>query len=358
MTFLWPDLLLAAPLLVLAALFTWWLGDRRRARTATSLADERLYRGIVQRPRRSRVRLLRGLQLAALGLLLIAAARPQANPPLPVNRATVVIAVDASRSMLADDVQPNRLEVALDLAKEFVEGAPASARLGVASFSDSAFVLVSPTNAKDEVLEALDRVEAASNTSLAAAIVAGVRMLPGREDAQTPERLSQRGQEDGGADPSFPTQGQTPDPEPADPTEPLPPGRILVLSDGVTNVSASPRLAAEEAVELALTFAEEQEVQVYTLPVGREGGTVAHIDGQDYFVPFDGRALEQISERTGGLQLESDEPEELREAFRDLGREIRWEATEMEVSALLSALAVLLLTVAGGVGLATNRRLP
>ena len=349
MIFLMPEALILAPLFLAGALLTWWLADRRRARITGRLADDSLYPGVVVRPAPGRVRLLRLLQLLALAILLLAAARPQASPPLPVNRAAVVIAVDASRSMLADDVDPNRLEVARGLAKQFVESAPASARLGIASFSDSAFVLVPPTNATDELLAALDRVEAASNTSLAAAIVAGVRMLPGRNEAEPPEPLNGQG---GEPDVSNSEQRS------ADPQVPLPPGRILVFSDGVTNVSASPDLAAEEALDLALTFAEEQEVQVYTVPVGSDGGAVSRIDGQDYFIPFDGETLERMSERTGGQRLDAAEPELLREAFRDLGREIRWEAAEVEVSALLTGTAFVLLLLAAGVGLSTGRRLP
>ncbi|HEX7005032.1 MAG TPA: VWA domain-containing protein [Trueperaceae bacterium] len=348
MTFLWPNALLLAPLLLGTALFTWWLADRRRARSAGKLADERLYPSVVRPPLPSRTRSLRLLQLLALAVLLLAAARPQASPPLPANKAAVVIALDASRSMLADDVDPNRLEVARNLAKQFVESAPASALLGLASFSDSAFVLVPPTNAGDELLAALERVQATSNTSLAAAIVAGVRMLPGRGEAEPPESLSGAGRDlrstaGGGS---------------VDPPEPLPPGRILVLSDGVSNVSANPGLPANEALELALDFAEEQEVQVYTVPVGSVGGAVTHIDGQDYFIPFDGETLELMSERTGGQRLDAGDPEGLREAFRDLGREIRWEAAEVEISALLTGVALILLLIAATVGLRTSRRLP
>lgn len=343
MTFAWPALLWLAPALPLVLVLLWRSADRRRARSAGRLADERLYPAVVRAPALRRVRLTRALQFGALTALLLAAARPHAEPPLPVNRAAVVIALDASRSMLADDADPNRLEAARSLARDFVENAPASARIGVASFSDSAFVLVPPTHARPEVLEALDRVAVASNTSIAAAIVAGVRMLPGREEASPPEAL-------GSGRPTARAAQSA--------RGPLPPGRILLLSDGVSNVSSNPGLPAEAAVDLALAFAEEQEVEVFTVPVGSEGGAVTRIDGSEYFVPFDGAALEALSGRTGGRHLDPRDPEELRAVFRDLGREIRWEATEMEVSALLSGLAALLLVSAGGVALATARRLP
>jgi Ca-activated chloride channel family protein len=352
MSFVWPTLLWLAPALLLVALLAWRIAARRRNRTAASFVDPHLLTQVVHTASPRRIRWTRGLQLASLALLLVAAARPLADPPLPVNKAAVVIALDASRSMLADDADPNRLEFARAIAKEFVEQVPASTLIGVASFSDSASLLVPPTLARDEVLEALDRVEPARNTSLADAVVAGVRMLPEREDSMPAEPLGTVGPQDAFGSP----RGE--DTQAPVATEPLPPGRILVISDGVSNVSSTPGLPAEVALDLALEFAEEQEVEIYTLPVGNEGGTVTTIEGRAYFVPFDGRTLELVAERTGGGYLSTGDREELREVFRELGRQIRWERTEMEVSALLSGFAALLLLVAGWLGLLATRTVP
>jgi Ca-activated chloride channel family protein len=354
MTFLWPSLLWLAPALLLLALLAWLAAGRRRARAAGRLADERLYAQVVRVPSRTRIYWTRGLQLAALTALLVAAARPLAQPPLPVNKATVVIAIDASRSMLAEDADPNRLEAARALAMEFTELTPPSAQVGVASFSDSAFVLVPPTRARQEVLDALERVQPAANTSLAAAIIAGVRMLPGREDAAPPEQLGFTYRDGPDAQPGGNRDGDTSDGR----EEELPPGRILVLSDGVSNTANAPGVPADLALELAVDFAREQQVEVFTVPVGREGGTITRIDGRDWYIPFDGNTLELLADGTGGRHLDPGDPDELREVFRDLGRAVRWQPTETEISALLSALAALLLFAAGAVGLTGTRRLP
>jgi Ca-activated chloride channel family protein len=358
MTFIWAPLLLLVPVLLLAALMAWFAAGRRRKRGAGRLADRHLYGQIVRTlpPRTSNWS--KGLQLAALAALLLAAARPLAEPPLPANEAAVVVALDTSRSMLAQDATPNRLEAARELAREFTEQTPGSALVGLASFSDSAYVLVPPTRIRGEVLEALERIEPGANTSLAAAIIAGVRMLPGREAASPPEPLGLP--LSGGPDTEADRSVAAPDPQPPGVTadRELPPGRILVLSDGVSNTTSVPGLDPELALELALTFARAQEVEVFTLPVGRQGGTVSRIDDQDWYIPFDGDALESLATVTGGRHLDPGDPDELREVFRDLGRAIRWKPTEIEVSALLSALAAALLLAAGGLGLLGARRLP
>jgi Ca-activated chloride channel family protein len=344
MSFLWPAFLWALLLLPLLLLL-FALGARRRERTAASFADPHLLPTLLKRPQRSRNRLLTGLQLAALTLLLLAAARPLAAPPLPVNRAAVVIAFDASRSMLADDVEPTRLDQARAYAERFVAQAPPGTRIGLASFSDIASVLVPPTTDRTTLLEALAGIEPARNTSLAEAVVTGVRMLPGRGHLAPPEALTPPG-----FTPPVPDDA-------AEEGEP-PPGSILILSDGVTNVSANPELPAEMALELAARFAADHGVRLYAVPVGREGGAVSRIDGQDYFIPFEPRNLERLTDLGEGTFVFPVEDDALSEVFRELGRVIRWEPTELEISSPLSALALIVLLVAGGLGLRWQRRVP
>ena len=227
---------------------------------------------------------------------------------------------------------------------------PASTQIGLVSFSDVASVLVPPTTDRAELLGALERVEPARNTSLAAAVVTGVRMLPGREEVTPPAEL-----EPPGFSPPAPDAAP-----PASPTATLPPGSILILSDGVSNVSVNPGLpgpsAVDSATDVAARFAADNNVKLYTLPVGREGGAVTRIDGQDYFVPFEGQTLESLADRTEGDYLEDADEATLRDLFRRLGRVTRWERSTLEVSSLFSGLAVLLMLGAGGLSLRSQRR--
>ncbi|GMA16930.1 VWA domain-containing protein [Deinococcus metallilatus] len=334
MTFGFPALLWLLLLLPLAA-WVLWLGARRRERQARRYADPHLLGAVLRAGRGPRRRLPLLLQLGALALLLFAAAQPVARPRLPVNQAAVMIALDASRSMLADDVPPSRLEAARAIARQFLALAPASTRIGFLTFSDNASVLVPPTTDRQEVLGALNRVKPAQATSFASALVSGVRALPQRENAVPPREL---------------LEGQpAPRSTPLDPRT-LPPGAILLLSDGISNRGANPLLAAR--------FASDEQVKLYAVAVGREGGAVSRVEGQLVFVPFDTRELLRLTQLTGGQFLSPPDPEGLRRLYRDLGTAIRWEPSELGLSGPVAGLAALLLVLGGGLALAWQRRVP
>jgi Ca-activated chloride channel family protein len=352
MTFLWPSFLwflLLVPLLF----FLMGFAARRRKKTARLFADEHLLAKLVQRPTKALTLWIGVLQILALSALLLAAARPVAKPLLPVNKAAVVIAIDASRSMLADDVEPSRLERARELAQAFAKKVSRSTQIGLVSFSDVASVLVPPTTDRDLLFDAIAQVEAAQNTSLASAVVAGVRMLPGREALAVPEELEPQG-----------FAGQPPGPPPAreeslqESVETPAPGSIIIFSDGVTNVSDNPNLPSERALDIAARFAQDNDVKLYTLALGKPGGTVATIDGQDYFIPFEPETLQRLADRSEGQFLEANDDSALQTIVKDLGRLIRWQASKMEVSSLLSGLAIILMVFGAALSLRAQRRIP
>lgn len=340
MTFTFPALLW---LLLLVPLAVWLLAAaaRRREGRARAYADPHLLGTVLRGGHRRRALIPLGLQLGALALLLFGAAQPVAKPTLPVNKASVMIALDASRSMLADDVQPSRLEAARTLARQFLDLAPASTQIGLMTFSDNASVLVPPTTDRQEVQNALNRVKPAQATSFAGALVSGVRALPGREKAVPPRELLDvpRAQ---GANPGAA-------PAPVDP-QTLPPGAILLLSDGISNRGASPLAAAR--------FASDHKVKLYAVALGTEGGAVSRVEGQLVFVPFDTRELSRLTQLTGGQFLYPPSPEGLRGLFRDLGSAVRWEPSELGLGGPLAGVAALLLVLGGGLALAWQRRVP
>lgn len=353
MDFVWPSFLWVMLLLPLV-IWLLWMAGRQRSRTAQVFADSHLLGTVVQPAPKLHQRLPLILQLVALGLLLFSASRPIASPPLPQNKAAVILAIDSSKSMLGDDIDPTRLEAAKAIAREFLKLAPPTTQIGLSSFSDSASMLVMPTTNRQEVLEALDRVKPSQNTSLAAAIVTGVRMLPGRLKLKPPPEL-----EPAGLQPNFndPLQLQ-PDVQQPEPEKDAPPGSIIILSDGASNVSTNPGLPTREALQIAGKFAKENKVKLYTFPLGREGGTVMRIDGQDYFVPFEPKNLEQLARDTEGKNIYPPSPEAMRNVFKEMSTLIRWEPLRLEISSLLSALAMLLMVIGGGLSLRWQRRVP
>lgn len=357
MTFTWPVLLWVL-LLLPFTIWLLWRADRRRTVTAKSFADAHLLGEVVRRPPKAHVRWPLALQLLALGLFLFSASRPVATPVMPGNKASVMIAIDTSKSMLATDLNPTRLEAARFAAKEFLKVAPPSTQIGLVSFSDTATVLVPPTTNREVMLETIDRLKPAQNTSLAAAIITGVRSLPGRKDIKPPEELQPRGF--GQQDPNtftFPDQQPQSD-KPEVKPENLPPGSILIVSDGATNVSANPDLQNQQAMDIAAKFAKDNGVKLYTLPVGREGGTTMQLQGQTYYVPFEPKNLQQLADKTEGKNIYPPDQNKLKEVFKELGTVIRWEPTKLEISSLLSGLAMVLMLIGGALSLRWQRRVP
>lgn len=343
MTFELPLLLWLLVLLPLAVLaLRVWARQRQRRRQA--YADPALLGAALRDTAPRQARWLTGLQLGALGLLLLGAAQPVAPVRLPSNQAAVMVALDTSRSMLADDLRPTRLAAAQTAIRDFLRLAPASTRIGFLTFSDRAAVLVAPTTDRRAVLEALERVKPAQATSLAGALVSAVRALPGREKATPPPELEITPM------PTPPATGTAPSPTPTTPQEPYPPGAVLLLSDGISNRGGNPLIAAR--------FAQDYDVKVYAVALGREGGAVSVIEGQTVFVPFDSQGLQRLTQLTGGEFLETPEPGALQGVARNLGTAIRWASTDLALSAPLAALAALLLIVGGGLGLRWHRRVP
>jgi Ca-activated chloride channel family protein len=312
---------------------------RRQARAATAFADAHLLPYLRQGRHLRAPYLPFVCYLAAITLLVLAAARPVAGIPIPTNQAVLMIAVDTSRSMVGTDVTPSRLDVAKATAREFMRTVPRSVRVGLVTFSDYAQVPVQPTTDHQHVLDAIERLRPTQATSVGAGILAAVRSMPGRERAG--EALLQQQRD----------QSPAPVPPPTPPAaEALPPGAVLLITDGVTTIGVDPLGAAQVAREF--------QVKVYTVGVGTPGGSVQSVDGQLVFIPFDPTGLQQIAQITGGRYFYPPSPEDLRAISRELGRAIAWQRQRMEVTSLVAAAGGILMLLGGALSVAWFRRVP
>jgi len=203
------------------------------------------------------------------------------------------------------------------------------------------------------VLAALDTIAPALNTSLASAVVGGVKMFPGRKTLTTPAEL-----EPPGFTPALPTIPLDGLEEELEQAENPPPGSIVIFSDGVSNVGANPNLPTESALDIAARFAADNGVKLYGVPVGEDGGTVTRIEGEDYFIPYEPETLERLAERSEGAIIDLEDDNALNDLIRDLGTSIRWEATETELSSSFAGFALILMLLAGVLSLHLYRRVP
>ena len=323
MTFQWPLMLLGlAALPVLAAVYAWALRRPIRAPVAhTQLAL--LAQAVTASPpwRRHVPAALAALALAAV---FLAMARPVAPLPVPAVQNTVVLSIDVSRSMLADDIPPSRIEAAKTAAREFVRAVPRGLKVGLVSFSSYATLIIPPTADRQRVLEAIDLLSTEFATAVGDGLLEAVWALPGR-------------------------QRPSPGASPAPPQPPVPPGTVVLLSDGQSNRGTIPQDAAR--------VAREQDVKVYTIGVGTPEGTFLSLGGRSIWVRLDEATLQEIAEMTGGRYFHATSASELRRVYRQLSRTIGWEARPTEVSALAAGAAALFLVVAVGVSLLGVHRL-
>jgi len=334
---------LAAPVLLL---WGYLRLVRRAAQREHVLADPHLLGVLWSRPPALRRHVPAAFHLAAVTILTLAVARPIAAIPLPVNRAALIIAIDISKSMIGEDVAPNRLKAAQEAALDLLDAMPSTAKVGLVVFSDYAQVLVPPTTEREAIREAIAGLKVQQATGMGSAIVESLRVLPGRR-----ELLGDRLNVPPGGPPGMPPPPLAPPAPPAPDRQPdLPPAAIVVFSDGVSNLGVPP--------EIAIALAVDGKVKIYGVGVGTPNGSVMTADNQLVLVPFDATLLRQFSQATGGRYFEITQREELRRVYRQLGRAMGWERRRTEVTSFLAGIAGILMMVGALFSMMWFRRVP
>ncbi|MGZ8203759.1 MAG: VWA domain-containing protein, partial [Burkholderiales bacterium] len=176
MTFLWPHLLwllLIVPGLVAAYVIVL----RRKKKAAVRYASLAMVRDALGAGQTLRRHLPPALFLLALIAMVVAIARPAAVVTLPSQQETIVLAIDVSGSMRATDVEPNRLSAAQAAAKNFVREQPRSTRIGVVAFAATALTVQHPTQNRDDIIAAIDRLQLQRGTAIGSAIVVSLGTL-------------------------------------------------------------------------------------------------------------------------------------------------------------------------------------
>jgi Ca-activated chloride channel family protein len=285
------------------------------------------------------------LYLAAIAALGVALARPSMTVAVPREEATIVLAMDVSRSMRATDVEPTRLAAAQKAASDFVDQLPESFRVGLVVFSTEARTLVNPTTDRTVIHEALDSLVANGGTALGDAIATSL-------DAAD---LVGRGVDAGpAASPSASPDGSpsaSPDGSPsASPSTDQPPLMATVLlSDGANSTGElEPLEAADRAAALG--------VPVYTIALGTAEGVVDIPNDQGQLetvpVPPDPETLAAVAEATGARFFDAPSAGDLAQIYESLGSRVGFTHEQQEVTQLFAAAA--LAFVLAGAGLAAH----
>jgi Ca-activated chloride channel homolog len=313
--FLQPWWLLAlVPVFAVAAVYVW--RQLRRRAFAVRFTNVDLLKTVAPKGLGWRRHLAAGAFLLALVALAGGMAKPSMDRKEPLERATVMLAIDVSLSMEADDVKPNRLAAAQEAAKEFVQQLPASFNLGLVSFAKSANVLVSPTKDHDSVVQAIDGLQLAEATATGEAVFTCLQAIQS---------------------------------VPADGANGVPPARIVLLSDGYRTYGRS--------IEEAAAAASAANVPVSTIAFGTDSGVV-DIGGQLQRVPVDRMSLAQLAETTSGFFYEAASASELKRVYQDMGSSIGHRIKPREITQWYVGAALLFALAAAGMSLLWTSRLP
>ncbi|GAA4972506.1 VWA domain-containing protein [Actinoplanes utahensis] len=352
MSLSWPWALLALVAVPLLLAVRWWL-NRRRKRSAITVSSIALIRAALPGRTAWRRRVPVYLFLTGLAALAAGVARPQASVAVPSNDTTILLAIDVSGSMCNTDIAPNRLAVAVDAAREFVEAQDGDTRIGLVAFSGIAGLLVPPTAEKKPLLDAIDNLKTARGTAIGQAILTSIDAIAeiNPEVAGTGAELS----------------GATPDGAPVD----YEPDTIVVLTDGSNTTGVDPVTAAEQAAARRL--------RVYTIGFGTTEPqqmvcTAEQVSGDSPFTgggfggngfggggrgggnrEIDEEALTKVADLTGGRYFKAQDAEQLTDVLGDLPREFGLTKRNVEISAWFLLLGTLLVTAGVTLSLWWNR---
>ena len=250
----------------------------------------------------------------ALAALALALARPHATVAVPVERASVVLVTDASRSMLATDVEPSRMDAARSAAGAFLDGVPDELRVGAVGFSTTPSSVVPPTQDRERVRAHLASLQADGSTATGDALAEALQLL------------GKTGQD-----------GGRPRQSCCCPTARRPRG-------------ATPSMWLARRVPQAFRSTRSRSAP--------SGGTITDSSGNMPPVPPDPETMAEIARTSGGESFDVDDGDQLDAVYERLGSQIGTRPEKREITAGFAAGGMALLLAAAGLSLRAGGRLP
>jgi len=293
-------------LIVLVLLFLAWLVLDIRRRSVRS-PDDRLRR-VLPHQRGWKRWLAVMSSVASTACLVLAFAQPQSYRSVPRDRATIAVAIDVSRSMEANDVEPNRLTAAQDAAKEFVGSLPPRFNVALVRFAGTAQVVVPPTTDRGTVDRAIDNLKVLPSTAIGEGIYTSldaIKLAP---------------------------------PDPRHPKE-VAPAAIVLLSDGSTNMGRPSLQAGRDSGTKG--------VPVYTIAYGTVRGYLVE-DGVRQRVPVNHSELAAVAKASGGEKFSAQSLGELKKVYREISHSVGSDKVYAEITDVYVGISVILALVAAG----------
>jgi Ca-activated chloride channel homolog len=252
--------------------------------------------------------------LAAIASLAVAMARPHVTTRVPVREASVLLVLDRSGSMDADDVQPTRLDAAERAANTFIDQLPSTARVGVVTFSSAPDTVVAPTTDHVAARRAIAAQTANGATATGDALSAALNALH---------------------QPNGHTRSA-----------------IVLLSDGAANAGQDPLSVAARAAK--------ERIAIYTVALGTASGSLPNPDpfGPPVAVPPDPQLMQQIARTSHGRSFSAKDAGGLISIYKGLGTQLGSKTHQTDITLAFAGAALALLLGAGVGSLRWSGRLP
>lgn len=253
--------------------------------------------------------------LTAIAALAFALARPHVSYSKPVDQASVILVIDHSGSMAANDVSPTRLGAVQRAANTFIDQLPGNAKVGVVGFGTTPDVVTAPGTDHNTARNAINGVQAGGSTATGNALAVALQLLRA-------------------TDPKHP------------------PSAIVLLSDGAANAGVNPITEARQA--------KTDHIPVFTVALGTPNGALPNPDpfGQPVPVPPDPQLMAQIAAASGARSYTVQNADLLNSIYQHLGRELGSVERQHEVTAEFAAGGLVLLLLAALGSARWSGRLP
>jgi Ca-activated chloride channel family protein len=339
MELLWPGILYLLGLIpVLIFAYIWIL--RRRKPFAVRYSSLSLVQAALPQRNHWRRHIPFALFLLAMSSLIMAVSRPVSTVTVPASNATIILAIDVSRSMCATDILPSRLEAAKAAALKFVQKQKGNTQIGIVAFAGYAAIVQPPTTDHDLLETAIKNLTTARRTGIGEGIIKSLDAIAEIDDSIT-----------------SPSSGVE--------TVPLPKGKynpsiIVLLTDGANNTGTPPLVGAQQSVDRG--------IRVYTIGFGTSHNTSMpncgfQVQNSDQFGGFfgggsfggggggfnreiDEETLKQVADLTGGSYHLASSSNELQDVFQNLPTQLITVTQTIEISVIFVLIGVMLVTIA------------
>lgn len=307
----------------------WWLVRRREAARA-DLGPLGLVQNTSGRALGWRRHLPVAFFLSGLAVLLFGLSRPELPVELPRVEGTVILALDVSSSMAAEDLEPTRMEAAKAAAQRFIENQPPTIQIGVVAFSNGGLVVQPPTDDRAALLETINRLSPQGGTSLGQGIFNALNAIAGEAIPIDPAAI----------------EAGTPLPDIGDFSSAV----VLLLTDGENTASPDPLEIAQLAAQAG--------VRIYPVGIGSPDGVVLEVDGFNVLTQLNESALQEIASVSNGAYYRAADEQALQEIYQNVDLRLAISGEKVEVTGILAGVSVLFFLIGGAFSLVWFGRLP